>query len=284
MKHFYASFSPAAAIQASCLLLSGLAGAQEMVSRTLTDAIFRGDGVINLLKDIGGSELTQYFNQSGGLLLLGADINEDNSGNESRSSQGVAIKQAQLSISTTDGDFTFNDFFTNTTAMLRETGSTTSSEYFTMFGQSGSSQITGSGGFDLSSFDDVLWMEQIILTGTITRAELSITFLETPTTRPTEAESFFDFSGGFEDFALLATADAVLLEKAAIGVANAPSGVEFTTTTTSVADAISAAAPPPDDSPFTGPPAAPAPPWVVVAGLAGLLLLKPRKAIAHESP
>ena len=105
MKHF---FSQAAAIPASCtLLLSGLAGAQEMVSRTLSEKIYRGDGVIDLLKDIGGSELTQYFNQSGGLLLLGADINEDNSGNESRSSQGVAIKQVQLSISTNAGDFTF---------------------------------------------------------------------------------------------------------------------------------------------------------------------------------
>lgn len=280
MKHF---FSQAAAIPASCtLLLSGLAGAQEMVSRTLSEKIYRGDGVIDLLKDIGGSELTQYFNQSGGLLLLGADINEDNSGNESRSSQGVAIKQVQLSISTNAGDFTFSDFFTNTTAMLREAGGTTSSEYYTMFGQGGSSQLTGAGGFDLTSFDDVLWMEKIILTGTITRAELSITFLETPTSRPTAAESFFDFSGGFEDFALLATADAILLEKAAIGASAAPSGVEFTTTATSVADAISAVAPPPDDSPFTGPPAAPAPPWVVVAGLAGLLLLKPRTARVHE--
>jgi hypothetical protein len=281
MKHF---FFPVAAIHASCLLwLSSLAGAQEIVSRTLTDAIYQGDGVINLLKDISGADLTQYFNQSGGLLLLGADINENNAGNESSTSQGVAIKQVQLSISTTDGDFTFNDFFTNTTAMLREAGSTTSSEYYTMFGQGGSSQLTGASGFDLSTFDDVLWMEQIILTGTITRAELSITFLETPTSRPTEAESFFDFSGGFEDFALLSMADAILLEEAAIGVAGAPSGVEYAVTTTSVTEAISAAAPPPNETAFTGPPAAPAPPWVVVAGLAGLLLLKPRKAVAHES-
>lgn len=281
MKHF---FSPAAAIHASCLmLLSSLAGAQEIVSRTLTDAIYRGDGVINLLKDISGNELTQYFNQSGGLLLLGADINENNSGNESSTSQGVAIKQVQLSISTTDGDFTFSDFFTNTTAMLREAGSTTSSEYYTMFGQGGSSQLTGAGGFNLATFDDVLWLEQIFLTGTITRAELSITFLETPTSRPTEAESFFDFSGGFEDFALLAMADAILLEEAAIGMADAPSEVEYSVTTTSVIDAINAAVPPPEDTAFNGPPAAPAPPWVVVAGLAGLLLLKPRKASIHES-
>lgn len=165
-----------------------------------------------------------------------------------------------------------------------------------MFGQGGSSQLTGTTGFNLSSFDDVLWLEQIMLTGTITRAELSITFLETPNSRTSGAESFFDFSGGFEDFALLSTADAVLLEEADIGMAAAPSGVTYSTTE-SATEAIVAAAPAPTPEPaptpapspapdgttFAGPPAAPAPPWVVVAGLAGLLLLKPRKAIAHES-
>ena len=289
MKHF---FSIPPAIYASCLLLSSLAGAQEIVSRTLTDAIYRGDGVINLLKDISGSQLTQYFNQTGGLLLLGADVNEDNSGNESSTSLGIAIKQVQLSISTTAGDFTFGDFYTNTTAMLRQAGSTTSSEYYTMFGQGGSSQLSGAEGFDLSSFDDVMWLEQIMLTGTITRAELSITFLQTPNSRTSGAESFFDFSGGFEDFALLSTADAILLEEAAIGVAAAPSGVTYSTTESATEAIIPAAPAPapdpsqppaPDGTTFTGPPAAPAPPWVVVAGLAGLLLLKPRKVVTHES-
>jgi hypothetical protein len=171
-----------------------------------------------------------------------------------------------------------------------------------MFGQGGSSQITGSSGFDLGSFDDVLWLEKIMLTGTITRAELSITFLETLNSRASGAESFFDFSGGFEDFALLSTADAVLLEEAAIGLAAAPSGVTYATTE-SATEAIIAAAPTPDPVPtpdptpkpspesaptsdgatFAGPPAAPAPPWVVFAGLAVLLLLKPRKPSAHES-
>lgn len=260
-----------------CLtVLCGFAEAQEVVSRKLTDAIYRGDGVINLLNDISGSELTQYFDQTGGLLLLGADVNEASAGNESSQSLGIAIKQAQLSISTTAGDFTFGDFYTNTTAMLREAGSTTSAEYHTMFGQGGSSQITGSGDVDLSSFDDVMWLEQIKLTGTITRAELSITLLETPGTNPTELESFFDFSGGFEEFALLAAADAVLLEEAGIGLQDAPSDVIYTQTE-SASDVIQAAAS------QAAPPAAPAPPWIVVAGLAGLLLLKTRKKSDHGS-
>ncbi|MFK7851151.1 MAG: hypothetical protein AB8D78_09255 [Akkermansiaceae bacterium] len=280
MKDFR-SKSPRSILGCCLLLWSSLAGAQEVVSRKLSDAIFKGDGVIDLLNDISGSELTQYFNQTGGLLLLGADVNEDNSGNESSTSQGVAIKQVQLSISTTDGDFTFGDFYTSTTAMLSELGGTTSSEYYTLFGQGGSSQITGSGGFDLSSFDDVLWLEEIMLTGTINRAELSITFLETPNSRSSDSESFFDFSGGFEEFALLATADAVLLEEADLGMADAPTGVTYTTTE-SATEVIQAAAPAADPNTQVDPPAAPAPPWMVVAGMAGLLLLKTKKAGAHE--
>jgi len=158
-----------------------------------------------------------------------------------------------------------------------------------MFGQGGSSQLTGAGGTDLSSFDDVLWLQEIMLTGTITRAELSIAFLETPKSGSSDAESFFDFSGGFEDFALLSTADAILLEEAAIGVTEAPSGVTFESTE-SATGAIGAAAPVSIPDPvvsegtaLASPPAAPAPPWMVVAGLAGLLLLKTGKARAHAS-
>ena len=281
MKHTH--FTSPRSILGCCLLLfSSPAGAQQIVSRTLTDAIYRGDGVIDLLKDVSGDQLTKYFNQTGGLLLLGADINEDNSGNESRSSLGIAIKQAQLSINTTAGDFTFGDFYTSTTAMLREAGGKTSAKYYTMFGQGGSSQLTGKSGFDLSSFDDVLWLEKIAFTGTILRAELRITFLETLRSRSSDAESFFDFSGGFEDFALLSAADAVLLEEAAIGTADAPPGVAYTKEG-SATGAILVAAPAAEAPPLATPPAAPAPPWLMVAGLAGLLLLKPKKAATHET-
>jgi hypothetical protein len=175
------------------------------------------------------------------LLLLGADVNENNSGNENRDSLGVAIKQAQLSITTSAGDFTFADFFTNTTASLRESGSKSFSDYFTLFGQAGSSQITGSSKMDISKLDDVLWFENIKYEGDIKSAKLSITFLPTPNSKPTEAESFFDFSGGFEDFALLSAADAILIEKANIGAENAPKGLAFNMKG-SVIDAIAKAA------------------------------------------
>lgn len=293
------------------LALPTATNAQGIESRTLTDKVYKGDGVIDLMKDIGGADLATYFKQTGGLLLLGADVNEDASGNESSKSLGIAIKEASLSIRTTEGDFTFKDFLTSTTAKMREVGSSNEREYATLFGQGGSSQITGSGKLDISKFDDVLWFEDIEYKGRITSASLSITFLPTPNTKPTSNESFFDFSGGFEDFALLNVADATLLEKANIGLAGAPSGVKFEEKDSAV-DAIKSALG--DDhhsdgehenedggesnstanngggsgnatnggtTPVTPPPAAPTPPMSALASLGLLMLWKKRKA-AHK--
>lgn len=237
------------------LALSNVALSQTIQSTVLTDRIYRGDGVIDLLKNISGNNLSSYFNQTGGLLLLGADINEDASGNESNKSMGVAIKAAQLAIKTTAGDFTFSNFFTGTTAMLRAAGSTTASSYYTMFGQGGSSQITGTGPTDISRFDDVMWFENVAVTGAITSAKLRITLLDTPTSRPTAAESFFDFSGGFEEFALFSKADAVLIESANLGTTDAPSGINYVTNPVNAVTAIQtaiAANPPTDTNTGTG--------------------------------
>ena len=217
--------------------------AQTIQSTVLADKIHSGSGVIDLLKSIGSSDLNSYFAQTGKLLLLGVDVNEDNSGNESSHSLGVAIKDAQLAITTTDGNFTFKDFFTSTSAMLKQTGSATAADYYTMFGQGGSSQITGTGSLNISKFDDVMWFENINFTGDITSAKLAVNFLDTgkDNNKSTSAETFFDFSGGFEDFALFNVADAVLLERANIGIANAPAGVTYATTGTTAVEATAEA-------------------------------------------
>jgi hypothetical protein len=283
------------------LALPGLSFAQGIESRALTDRIYRGDGVIDLLKNISGNDLAGYFNQTGGLLLLGADVNEDASGNESSRSVGVAIKQAQLSIRTTEGDFTFKDFFTSTASQLREAGSSNERDYSTLFGQTGSSQITGTGSLDISKFDDVMWFEKVAFKGAITSAKLSISFLPTPTSKATANESFFDFSGGFEDFALFNAADSVLVEEAKIGMAAAPSGIKYATEDNVIA-AIKDAAPEDhsddgrdddgDDgdpvatggtTPVTTPPAAPAPPLVAIASMGLLMLWKKRNQLKSEN-
>lgn len=279
------AFTPLALPSIALAFGTSLLSAQNVESVALTDTIKKGDGVIDIMLDVSSGDLAKYFNQTGGLMLLGADVNEDNSGNESRDSLGVAIKQAQLSLTTTAGDFTFKDFFTSTSAMLRENGSSTYNEYQTLFGQAGSSNITGTGTLDISKFDDVMWLENIKFDGEITSAKLSISFVPTPTRNPSVAESFFDFSGGFEDFALLSAADAILLEEANIGVANAPKGLEFTSNdsvvsaiakASSPAQAPTVVAPPSSSAPIVAPPAAPAPPFVVAACMGLLLLWKKR--------
>lgn len=301
---------------ASLLVLAGTAHSQDFEATVLTDRIYKGEGVIDLLKNIKGNSLASYFNETGGLLLLGSDLNESNSGNESNKSIGVAIKAAQLSISTTAGDFTFKDFFTGTTSMLRESGSSVASQYYTLFGEGGSSSISGKDDDDkadggkgknevkVSNFDDILWFENIDFKGDITSAKLSISFLETPGSKPTAAESFFDFSGGFEEFALISTADAVLVDEENDGMEDAPSGLKYEkvgSATAAIKEALAAnppqatpsepavpSAPIPSGEPTSGssggsssapvstPPAAPSPPLTALAAMGALLLWKKR--------
>lgn len=224
------------------LLQSFCLGQTNVESLVLIDKIYKGTGTIDLLKDISSSQLSDYFNQSYNMLLLGVDVNEDASGTESRDAMGVAIKQATLEIITSQGTFTYTDFFTSTTSMLKEAGSTEAFSYYTLFGDSGSSQITGTGSTDISKFDDVLWFEDINYLGDISSAKLKINFLNVDTYPPSSLsnESFFDFSGGFEDFALFSVADAQLVESEKIGQTGSTS-INFTETTsvnTSISNVI----------------------------------------------
>lgn len=235
------------------------ASAQD-TSTAFTDKIFQGDGMIDMLKDVSSESLEQYFADSD-QLLLGIDVNEAASGNESADSQGIAIESIELVIRTTDGDFTFSDFYTSTTAMLLASGSTTAEEYYTVFGTSGSSSINGgTSSFDLSSFDDVIYLNNISFTGQILGATLNVTFLDVAKTGANTNESFFDYSNGFEDFAMLTASQADALEAANLGVADAPSTVSYQTLAV----------------PSVSTPGAPAPPLSLLLGLGALLLWKVR--------
>lgn len=259
----------------------------EVVSRALTDTIKQGEGTIDLLKNISAADLQKYFTQTGGLLLLGAGLNEANSGAENKDSLGVAIKQMQLTISTTKGDFKFSEVFTSTMASLRETEGTKAGNYYTMFGQNGKNQLAGQGSTDLTNFEDVLWMTGVDITGTITGAKLEVRFVETSEKKGTVTEGFFDYSGGFEDFALLSAADAALLESASIGSSKAPASVVFTN-----ADPVSkaiAAAMANEGGGIGGngggtnvPPGAPSPPLMVLAGMGLLMVWRNKRQQSHE--
>ena len=243
----------------------GIANAQAQDPVQFTDKIYQGNGVIDLLRDVSAPNLQQYLQQNSGL-LLGVDVNENNAGNETSNSIGIALKQVQLDLTTTTGSYRFSDFATSTSAQVREKGSTTPGEYFTLFGKSGSSAITGAtAGFDLGTFDDVLRLQNVSFTGNLLSAQLRVTFLNTPTAGAGANESFFDFSGGYEDFALLGPRDAALLEAANFGVADAPAGVTYTLGApliTLTSDVVVTTEYSPPDATV---PAAPAPPWWTLA-------------------
>jgi hypothetical protein len=235
--------------------------AQAQIPTTLTDKIYKGSGSIDLLKDVSAASLQDYLTGNGEL-ILGVDLNENASGNENSDSVGIAIEQLELVITTTAGTFSFSDFWTSTTANIQEAGSSTANEFYTLFGHSGSSTITGgTTGFDLGSFDDVVELRNISFTGTLISAQVNVTFLNTANTSTQGNETFFDYSGGFEDFALIGRDEAYALEMAGAGLAAAPSGVSYT------AESVAA--------PATAP-GAPAPPFVLLAALAALVVWKTR--------
>ena len=70
------------------------------------------------------------------------------------------------------------------------------------------------------------------------------------------AGGFFDFSAGFEEFALLGSVDAANLEAEAIGLSEAPVSVTYD---------------------VAAPSGAPEPPWLLLAGLSALILWRRRR-------
>lgn len=244
-------------IVGTCSLLLSPVSAE--IPTVLSDVIRKGSGIIDLFADVTSSELQQYLQD--GTMQLGVDLNEDASGNESSSSVGVAIKEMELVIKTSNGDLSFSEFYTNTSAIIQEEGSSGGQTFYTLFGSAGSSEITGSTtGFNLSDFDDVIEINNIQITGEIIGAQLNVTFLDTANTG--ENESFFDYSAGFEEFAILTSQDAALLDSADIGLGeDAPSTVTYS------------------HSPTSAPAATPEPSWFYLLALPALYLWKRR---CHE--
>ena len=261
------------ALKCGALLGLSVLSVSAQIPSILTDKLYRGSGEIDLLKNVSSADLASYLNNNGGL-LLGVDVNENAAGNESSTPLGVALRDVQLLLETTAGSYSFTDFFTNTTAMIREAGSATSSLYYTMFGQGGSSQLTsGTSGFDISKFDDVLQMQNIVFAGEITGARLVVNLLATDS-KGGANESFFDFSGGFEDFAILSPEDARILDAAAIGIAGASSELVFTTSdpVLSADEPVIASTPMPAVAP-----GAPAPPLLMLIAAGALLWWRDRR-------
>ena len=161
-------------------------------------------------------------------ISFGFDINESANGTEKSETQAVAVEYAWLEVTDSNGTRNFgkapagtsvitdSKFFTETQATLAPKGTTSRSVYYTLLGKSGSSQITGTI-TDINRFDSTLKIvipAGVTFTGTVSKAVLHIRFLDVNIGLG-DPETFYDFTGGFEDIALLVNSDSQLLDTTA---------------------------------------------------------------------
>ena len=205
--------------------------AQTLTSVQLTDVIkSQGTGNIDLFKDVTAGQLEQLRLDNDGFLVIAVDINEDASGTEKATSQGVAIKSVRLTLGFDDGSQRIYDSaddccFSETQALLAEAPSNERRLHYTLLGESGSSRITANNTVQ-EAFDSTLKIEiPEPLEGaggaSATSAQLQIVLLETNDALG-DPEAFYDFSAGFEDLALLNAADTGYIDAYAAGREEAP--------------------------------------------------------------
>jgi LruC domain-containing protein len=207
-------------ILTSLFLLTGSVYAIDSV--VLTDRIAGNTGIgnINLLKDIAPSSLETFRQENGGKLILGIDINESANGSEKAETQAVTIESLTLTIVKDNQTFTYTNFSTDTMAELLKEGAIEKKLYYTCLGRTGSNNIAGN--TVRNNFDSTIKITvPDSLAGNITSATLSIILLDTKKWKQ-DPEMFYDFSGGFEDLALINQADAIFLDDANNGKDKAP--------------------------------------------------------------
>lgn len=206
-------------------------GAQDLQSVRLSDVIkSQGTGNIDLLKDVTPEALENYRVDNGGFLIFGVDINEDASGTEKASSQGVAIKSVRFTGTYDDGsqlilDSTQDCCFSETQALLAEAPDEIRQPFFTLLGESGSSRISSSNSIQ-DSFDSTLKVKipEVLhdpVSRSLAAAALQVVLLQTNDSLG-DPEAFYDFSAGFEDLALLNATDSVFVDSYGAGRDEAP--------------------------------------------------------------
>ena len=152
-------------------------------------------------------------------------------GAESSTSQGIALESVTLTVTYSDGSEVViqssdDCCFTETIALLAKSPSTVRELHYTLIGESGSNRITANNviqeQFDSSLKIDVATPFVDAGSGVVaTGAVLDILLLDTNTSLG-DPEAFYDYSNGFEDLALVDTADAAFVDDYAAGRDEAP--------------------------------------------------------------
>lgn len=202
----------------------------EVISTRLKDVIkSNGIGNINLFtpsspsRVINGATLEAFRQDNNGVLAFAVDVNEAANGQEKASSQGVALDTVSLVVVIEGVTHTFTTFSTQTTSLLAKGTQTTRQAYYTLIGDTGSARITNSSTSDISNsdFDATLRVPVDIDLSNASSARLDITFLTTNQSLG-DPESFYDFSNGYEDIAIVSEEDALYLDSLHAGQAEAP--------------------------------------------------------------
>ena len=212
------------------------ANAQTLSSIQLTDVIkSQGAGNINLFKDVDAQTLEAFRVSNDGMIVLAVDINEDASGSEKATTQGVSVESINFTVTYDDGsavsvasDVVSQQIYTETQAFLARFPNTSRSPYFTLLGESGSSRITANNVVQDKYDSTIKIVYPQALYSVSGRSAVTAT-LEIVLLRTTESlgdpEAYYDYSAGFEDLALVTAADAEFLDDYAAGRDQAPTVV-----------------------------------------------------------
>ncbi len=179
-----------------------------------------GVGSIDLYKPktnsrvVSGPLLEAFRQDNNGKLVFGVDVNEASSGSEFADSQGVAIESAVLTVYFGRTSVQFTSFSTPTRSLLSQAGNTERAEYYTLIGTSGTNRISPNSDSEMtnSSIDETLHFDIDMDLSTASSAVLDVTFLTT-NIKLGDPEAFYDFSNGFEEVALLTSADVTYLDQ-----------------------------------------------------------------------
>ena len=216
-------------VAAALALLLPLEKALAVSSTRLRGTIDKGYGEINLLqagvqsRNLTMAQLEAFRRDNNGVLAFAVDVNEAASGSEKASSQGVTVEYARVEVTTGAGVLSFDQFETQTQTSVARAGQTARGMHYTLIGDAGSRQITGSTSSDISgsSFDATIRIPVSADLSTATAARLIVKLLDTNTSLG-DPEAFYDYSSGFEDVAIASAADAAVLDQLAPGRTEAP--------------------------------------------------------------
>ena len=199
----------------------------------LTDVVkSNGTGNINLFKDLTAQQLEQLRLDNEGTIILAIDVNEDASGTEKSSSQGVSLKSLTMTIiysddTQADYDLDGGCCFTETQALLAEApGDVSTTLLHHAWGTpvpTGSRRTTS---FKTNSTAPSRSMcRSVFMTPQPVsrqyRQSSNIELLQTNDSLG-DPEAFYDYSNGFEDLAILSAVDAAFLDDYAAGRDEAP--------------------------------------------------------------